>query len=196
MSDTKSLGINRRAILGAGAVGLAALAMPTSALAARGLIRVGIYEGYVRTVFDKHIFPAFTRATNIAAVSVPEPGSDAWLAQLTEAARRGVTPVDVSLATDTVVDAGIEANLWAPLDLTKIPKAANVQPKFLMAFPDGRTAAVGAMTWTVMRDGANWAAPRFSRNLVHAHPFIDYMCEPSVQAILTRELGSTRTLRA
>lgn len=196
MSDAKSWGINRRAILGAGAFGLATLAVPTSLLAARGQIRVGVYEGYVRTVFERHVFPGFTRATGIAVTSVPEPGSEEWLRQLTDAAQSGIAPVDVSLATDTVVDAGLEAILWARLDLTKIPNSAYVQPQFLKKYSDGRTAAVGAMTWSVMDDSANWAVPRYSRSLVHAYPFINYMCRADVQAVLTRELRSTRTLKA
>jgi putative spermidine/putrescine transport system substrate-binding protein len=44
---------------------------------------------------------------------------------------------------------GMAVDLWAPLDTAKIPNAANVKPEFVNKYPDGRVAAIGAVTWFI-----------------------------------------------
>ncbi len=49
-----------------------------------------------------------------------------------------VAPADVSMMSQISTLKGMEVELWAPLDLAKIPNAANVKPEFVTKYPDGR----------------------------------------------------------
>jgi putative spermidine/putrescine transport system substrate-binding protein len=44
---------------------------------------------------------------------------------------------------------GMAADLWAPLDLAKIPNSGNLKPEFINKHADGRVAGVGAVTWYI-----------------------------------------------
>ena len=67
------------------------------ALAAEKTLKVGVYGGYFKDSFDKHIFPDFTKETGIKVESVAEPTGEAWLVQLEQAAKAGVAPADVNM---------------------------------------------------------------------------------------------------
>ncbi len=131
MSDLLKTGVSRRAVLGAGAAGAALLAMPHIARAQGGSLKVGVYGGYFKDAFDKHIFPAFTETTGIAVESIAEPTGEAWLVQLEQAARANAAPADVSMMSQVATLKGMAVDLWAPLDLAKIPNAVNVKPEFI-----------------------------------------------------------------
>jgi putative spermidine/putrescine transport system substrate-binding protein len=141
--------ISRRAVLGGAAAGAAALAMPNILRAQEKSLKVGVYGGYFKDSFDKHIFPIFTEASGIAVESVAEPTGEAWLVQLEQAARAGAAPADVSMMSQVATLKGMAVDLWAPLDLAKIPNAANVKPEFINKYPDGRVAGIGAVTWYI-----------------------------------------------
>ena len=64
---------------------------------ADGALKVGVYGGYFKDSFDKHIFSDFTEETGIKIESVAEPTGEAWLVQLEQAAKAGVAPADVSM---------------------------------------------------------------------------------------------------
>ena len=66
MGELMKSGVSRRTVLKYGAAGAAALAMPHVARAQGGSLKVGVYGGYFKDSFDKHIFPGFTEATGIA----------------------------------------------------------------------------------------------------------------------------------
>ena len=70
----------------------ALLAMPSVLRAQDKSLKVGVYGGYFKDSFDKHIFPEFTKATGIAVESVAEPTGEAWLVQLEQAAKAGQAP--------------------------------------------------------------------------------------------------------
>ena len=147
---TKMLtGLSRRAVLGYGAAGAAMLAMPHVARGQGKSLKVGVYGGFFKDSFDQHIFPEFTKASGIAVESVAEPTGEAWLVQLEQAARAGAAPADVSMMSQVSTLKGIAVELWAPLDLAKIPNAKNVKPEFLNKYSDGRLAGVGAVTWYI-----------------------------------------------
>jgi putative spermidine/putrescine transport system substrate-binding protein len=141
----------RRSVLGAGLAGAAALALPALALAQAQdkSIKVGVYGGYFKKSFDKHIFPAFTKAAGIAVESVAEPTGEAWLVQLEQAAKAGQAPADVSMMSQVAMLKGQSTKLWAPLDLTKIPNAGNLIERFINKYPDGSVAGVGAVSWYI-----------------------------------------------
>jgi putative spermidine/putrescine transport system substrate-binding protein len=44
---------------------------------------------------------------------------------------------------------GEAVDLWAPLDLGKIPNSGNVVERFINKYPDGRVAGVGAVSWYI-----------------------------------------------
>lgn len=149
MSELLQTGVSRRAVLGYGAAGAAILAMPHVARAQGGSLKVGVYGGYFKDSFDKHIFPKFTEASGVAVESIAEPTGEAWLVQLEQAARANVAPADVSMMSQTSTLKGMAGELWAPLDMAKLPNAANVKPEFITKYPDGRVAGIGAVTWFI-----------------------------------------------
>ena len=54
-----------------------ALILAAGPVQAEKSIKVGVYGGYFKESFDKHIFPEFTKATGIKVESVAEPTGDA-----------------------------------------------------------------------------------------------------------------------
>ena len=53
--------------------------------------------------------------------SIAEPTGEAWLVQLQQAAQANVAPADVSMMSQVSTLKGMAVELWAPLDLAKIP---------------------------------------------------------------------------
>ena len=50
-----------------------------------------------------------------------EPTGEAWLVQLEQASKAGVAPADVSMMAQVPLLKGMTTELWAPLDLAKMP---------------------------------------------------------------------------
>ena len=131
MTNTSKSGLSRRTVLSYGAAGAAALALPNIVRAQGKSLKVGAYGGYFKDSFDKHVFPVFTKETGIEVESIAEPTGEAWLVQLQQAAQANVAPADVSMMAQVPVLKGMEVELWAPLDLAKMPNTANVKPEFV-----------------------------------------------------------------
>ncbi len=149
MTNTSKSGLSRRTVLSYGAAGAAALALPNIVRAQGKSLKVGAYGGYFKDSFDKHVFPVFTKETGIEVESIAEPTGEAWLVQLQQAAQANVAPADVSMMAQVPVLKGLEVELWAPLDLAKMPNTANVKPEFVNKYADGRVAGIGAVTWYI-----------------------------------------------
>jgi putative spermidine/putrescine transport system substrate-binding protein len=149
MTNLVKYGVSRRAVLAYGAAGAAALAMPNVVRAQDKSLKIGVYGGYFKDSFDKHIFPGFTEASGIAVESVAEPTGEAWLVQLQQAAQANVAPADVSMMSQVATLKGMAVDLWTPLDLAKMPNTTNVKPEFINKYPDGRVSGVGAVTWYI-----------------------------------------------
>jgi putative spermidine/putrescine transport system substrate-binding protein len=141
--------VSRRALLKAGLAGAAAFSMPAIARAQDKSLKVGVYGGYFKDSFDKHVFPEFTKATGISVEAVAEPTGEAWLVQLQQAAKAGQAPADVSMMSQVAMLKGEAVDLWAPLDLGKIPNSGNVVQRFINKYPDGRVSGVGAVSWYI-----------------------------------------------
>lgn len=141
--------IGRRSFLAASGAAVAALGLPHIAKAQAKSLKIGVYGGYFKDSFDKHIFPEFTKASGIAVESIAEPTGAAWLVQLEQAARARQAPADVSMIAQTSMLKGMTVDLWAPLDLKKIPHAEAVLPHLVNKYPDGRIAGVGAVSWYI-----------------------------------------------
>lgn len=149
MSKQDHKPLDRRSVLGAGLAGAALLAAPGLLRAQGRSLKVGVYGGYFKKSFDKHIFPAFTKATGIAVESVAEPTGEAWLVQLEQTARANQAPADVSMMGQVALLKGQATKLWAPLDLARIPNASALQERFIQRYPDGRVAGLGAVSWYI-----------------------------------------------
>jgi len=141
--------IGRRAVLGAGLAGASMLAMPSILRAQEKSLKVGVYGGYFKDSFDKNIFPDFTKATGIAIEAIAEPTGEAWLVQLDQAAKAGQAPADVSMMSQVAMLKGQATDLWAPLDMSKIPNGSNLIDRFVNKYPDGRVAGIGAVSWYI-----------------------------------------------
>lgn len=137
-----------KATAAASALAAAGVAAPTVRAQQRTL-KIGTYGGYFEESFRKHIYPDFTAATGIAVESIPEPTGEAWLVQLEAAARAGQAPADVSMMALVAMLRGLNAELWQPLDLARMPNAEKVFPSFVNAYDDGRVAGLPAVAWFI-----------------------------------------------
>ncbi|MEO3430974.1 ABC transporter substrate-binding protein [Pelagibius sp. CAU 1746] len=142
-------GVSRRSVVAGGLAGAGLLAMPSVLRAQDRSLKVGVYGGYFKDSFDKHIFPDFTAATGIAVESVAEPTGEAWLVQLEQAARAGRAPADISMMSQVAMLKGQSTDLWAALDLKRLPNAENLIPTFVNRYTDGRVAGIGAVAWYI-----------------------------------------------
>ena len=119
------------------------------AVHAENVLKIGVYGGYFKDSFDKHIFPDFTKDTGIKVESVAEPTGEAWLVQLEQAARAGVAPADVSMIAQAPMLRGQGNELWMPLDLGQIPNHRFLLPQHIHKYPDGRVDGIGAVSWYI-----------------------------------------------
>ncbi len=122
--------------------------MPGIVRAQEKSLKVGVYGGYFKDSFDKHVFPEFTKATASPSKSVAEPTGEAWLVQLDQAARAGAAPADVSMMSQVAMLKGQSTELWAPIDMGKLKTRRNLKEQFINKYPDGRVAGVGAVSCT------------------------------------------------
>jgi putative spermidine/putrescine transport system substrate-binding protein len=148
-SDGRRLG--RRKLLqgGAALAGAAVLGFPAIRTRAAQTLKVGTYGGYFKDSFDQHIYPDFTKETGIEVESIAEPTGEAWLVQLETAARANVAPADVSMMAQVSRLKGQNAQLWAPLDESRLANAGNLEPHFVQRYPDGRISSIGAVSWYI-----------------------------------------------
>ncbi|TNF16398.1 MAG: extracellular solute-binding protein [Rhodobacteraceae bacterium] len=141
--------MKRREFLLSAALGTAALAAPTVLRAAGSTLKVGTYGGYFKDSFDKFIYPDFTAATGIEIESIAEPTGEAWLVQLSQAARAGQAPADVSMMAQLPRIKGERSGLWAKLDADKMGKIAALPDHFVHRYEDGSVYGTGAVSWYV-----------------------------------------------
>lgn len=141
--------VSRRSVLAAGLAGAGVLAMPAILRAQDRSVKVGVYGGYFKDSFDKHIFPGFTEATGIAVESVAEPTGEAWLVQLEQAARAGQAPADLSMMSQVAMLKGQATELWTPIDTDRLENVDNLLEQFINSYPDGRVAGIGAVAWYI-----------------------------------------------
>lgn len=149
MTEIMKTMLNRRSVLGAGVAAAGVLAMPAILRAQEKSLKVGVYGGYFKKSFDKHIFPEFTKATGITVESVAEPTGEAWLVQLEQAAKAGQAPADLSMMSQTSTLKGQSTELWQPLDTAKFKHYGELLPQFINKYPDGRVAGIGAVAWYI-----------------------------------------------
>ncbi|WP_282076961.1 ABC transporter substrate-binding protein [Epibacterium ulvae] len=125
-------------------VGLVA-ALATSTTAEE--ITVSSWGGFFEETLKTAIYPGFTEETGIEVRSIAQPADQAWLTQLTNAARAKKAPADLSLVADEVFIRGQSIGLWANLNAADIPNTATLMGGFTKQNESGDLNAVGALTW-------------------------------------------------
>jgi putative spermidine/putrescine transport system substrate-binding protein len=143
--------LNRRTLLKTGASigGLAAASsvIGTPLIAQTRSLKVGSYGGYFEDSFKSFVYPEFTAATGIEVESVTQPNSADWLVTMQQAASAGTVPTDVSLyGRQQMIKASRIGGLIAPLDMSLISKASNLDSYFVFEGANG-PQGVGAMSW-------------------------------------------------
>lgn len=141
--------MKRREFLVSAALGTAALAAPTVLRAASSTLKVGTYGGYFKDSFDKFIYPDFTAATGIEVESIAEPTGEAWLVQLSQAARANQAPADVSMIAQLPRIKGERSGLWAKLDADKMSNISVLPDHFVHRYEDGSVYGTGAVSWYI-----------------------------------------------
>ncbi|MBZ4023809.1 ABC transporter substrate-binding protein [Rhodobacter sp. TJ_12] len=142
--------MQRRQFLKTGAATAAAALFAPSVLRAQGApLKVGTYGGYFQESFEKYIYPDFTAATGIAVESIAEPTGEAWLVQLSQAARAGQAPADVSMMAQVARIKGARAGLWAPMDDSALKNLGNLPEHFVHRYEDGSFYGTGAVSWYI-----------------------------------------------
>lgn len=141
--------MTKKGIIGLVAGCVALLIIGSGQVFADSALKVGVYGGYFKDSFDKHIFADFTKETGIKIESVAEPTGEAWLVQLEQASKAGVAPADVSMMSQGPMLKGQRTELWQPLDLELIPNYKYLLPQFVHKYPDGRVDGIGAVSWYI-----------------------------------------------
>lgn len=128
------------------ALSLALTLGATSVAQAEDLV-VSAWGGFFEETLSSTIYPAFTAETGIEIHSIAQPADQAWLTQLTNAARAKAAPADVSLVADEVLARGQAIGLWATLNGDNIPNTATLLDGFARRTEAGDLYAVGALSW-------------------------------------------------
>ncbi|MDC0739579.1 extracellular solute-binding protein [Cognatishimia sp. SS12] len=110
-------------------------------------ITVSAWGGFFEETLKTVIYPGFTEETGIEVRSIAQPADQAWLTQLTNAARAKQAPADLSLVADEVFIRGQSIGLWANLDAADIPNTATLLDGFTKVSDEGNLNAVGALSW-------------------------------------------------
>ena len=125
----------------------AGLAFGAQSVAYAEEITVSAWGGFFEETLKEVIYPGFTAETGITVRSIAQPADQAWLTQLTNAARAKTAPADLSLVADEVLIRGQAIGLWATLDGANIPNTQTLIDGFTKTSDDGNLYAVGALSW-------------------------------------------------
>jgi len=110
-------------------------------------LKVSAWGGFFEETLAAEIYPGFTAETGIEVESIAQPADQAWLTQLTAAARANSAPADLSLVADEVLIRGMNIGLWADLDKTMMPAIGGLKDGYVKMNDDGAVNAVGALSW-------------------------------------------------
>lgn len=142
--------------------GMTAITVTGLALAAGAVqaeeITVSSWGGFFEETLAAEIYPGFTEATGIAVRSIAQPADQAWLTQLTSAARAGKAPADLSLVSDEVLARGRTIGLWAALDPQAMPSTDFLKDGFVKADDDGAFAVAALSFWSTFVTNTDFRA--------------------------------------
>ena len=111
-------------------------------------ITVSSWGGFFEETLRDAIYPGFTKETGIKVRSIAQPADQAWMTQLTNAARAKKAPADLSLVADEVLARGQKIGLWAKLDGAKMPDTKDLMDGMIRR-DDDSIYGVGALSWYV-----------------------------------------------
>lgn len=126
----------------------AGVLMGTSSSAFAEEITVSSWGGFFEETLRDAIYPGFTAETGIEVRSIAQPADQAWLTQLTNAARARKAPADLSLVADEVLARGQSIGLWAKLDGSAMPSTNGLLDGMVRS-DDSSVYGVGALSWYV-----------------------------------------------
>ena len=109
-------------------------------------ITVSSWGGFFEETLRDAIYPGFTAETGIDVRSIAQPADQAWLTQLTNAARAKKAPADLSLVADEVLARGQAIGLWAKLDGAAMPATTGLIDGSVRS-ADSAVFGVGALSW-------------------------------------------------
>ncbi len=109
-------------------------------------ITVSSWGGFFEETLRDAIYPGFTEETGIAVRSIAQPADEAWLTQLTNAARAKKAPADLSLVSDEVLARGQSIGLWTALDAQAMPNLDFLKDGFVKS-DDSGIFAVAALSF-------------------------------------------------
>lgn len=163
--------LSRREILRRLGIGGAALAVPSSVLAACGgkqgddgstaadeadldadisgtTIKVATFGGFFEENF-KEIYPDFTADTGVEVESVSEPGGDAWIVQLEQTVASGNAPADISMLGSISMLRAINGDLVFGYGESELENLHYLAPGFTRTNDAGDLFGVGAASWYI-----------------------------------------------
>jgi len=164
------MGVNRRGLLLASALGAAALACPALVRAAPGEVVIAAPGGLMESGLRRHFYDRFADESGIRVRSVPIERPEQW-ARVRDGRRDGTLPFDVVTATSP--DLIQYADLLAPVDcttpaMTREALAGGCSPRGVVrtagamvvaharaAFPEG-----GPQSWADFFDATRFPGPR------------------------------------
>ncbi|MFN7104754.1 MAG: PotD/PotF family extracellular solute-binding protein, partial [Pseudorhizobium sp.] len=88
-----------------------------------------------------------------------------------------------------------EAQFEQALKSGEIPMGQYYHDVTGLAAADGNPVRSTFPTEGGILDSGSWAVSRASEKLEEAHVFINYMCQPEIQAILSRKVGTSPTIK-
>jgi putative spermidine/putrescine transport system substrate-binding protein len=166
--------LSRRDVLRRLGIGGAALALPSSVLAACGgsqggseastattagdggdvdisgsTIKVATFGGFFEENFAA-IYPRFTEETGVRVESVSEPGGNAWIVQLEQAVRSGAAPpADVSMLNNVSLLRAQRGGVVLGYSGSDLENARYLADGFVQENDDGDVIGVGAASWYI-----------------------------------------------
>ena len=112
-------------------------------------LKVAVYGGFFKKVFDKELFEPFRKETGIAVESQAEPTGPVMLQQVRSAVKAGKAPVDVAIFAVTAVLRGSKEGLWAPYSEADIPNLKYLAKTFIRKDAQGKLIGIGALSWYI-----------------------------------------------
>ena len=135
----------RRFLQGAAATGIGIACPCIAAAQDNRSLKVSAFGGYFEDSLVKHVYPKFTKETGIAIESVSQAGGTAWWTAIRAGMEAGAPPADVSMPGGQGAIRFQE--LFTPLDESRMPNIAAMNPRFITRDAQGRPTSIAVLAW-------------------------------------------------
>ncbi len=138
---------SRRRFLGASAVAASALPLGTYLRRAHAAepMKVSSYGGYFEDSLSEHIYPLFTKETEIEIESVSQQGGNSWFTVIKSGLSAGNPPTDISMCGGQAARRFQE--LFQELDEGRLGNLQHLSPDLVTRDPKGSPRAVAVLAW-------------------------------------------------